>query len=791
MSDADGSTSAAGDPRTVHRIDIGGSATGPVIAGNHNLVVDAQHGSRVTVLGGPERPRPRRRPRVELLPRRLSEPVGREDVTKALAAAVRAGGPAQLWGPPGIGKTTLLRHVARLLPPGPDGVVFVSGAHRDVVDLAQEVFEACYEAPGYAPTRAELRRLMAGVRVTAYVDDANLTSGQLTELMDAAPDATFVFASDERSLWGDGTALRLDGLAQAAGLELLARELGGPLPEGERDVAVALWRAASGLPLPLLRAAAVARSDPAGDDRLPRPGEVAALLPMLLDQLAADAAAMGVLHLLATLDGAEVAPTHVGVLAGVAEPEAVCDRLVRLGLARAGEHGYGSVADTVPVLRRRFPAPYSAERLCGYFTSWASLRATTPPDLAAHGRLLQKVAELAESAKRPDLAVRLARAASPGLARALRFGVWGQLLGRGWSASRAAGDRRAEAYFLHEEAIRALLLGRRVAYAALLAQSAWLGYELGAGDGGSAGVTAADPSSGHAGGAPDSPGGDMGADASGGQPDFDIDGYTADNGLGPAGPRAPADHGSTAPSPDTTGGDGSWGGAPHDGGGSASAIPGDGGTSGGAPPPPGGDAGGLAAPPSGAAGGSWGGGATASSGGAAAGAGASAVVASIVALVVACALVVGLGYAISTANRDEGSPTGGGVDEAVPTPTFSFSLPAELTEGPTETDPFSNPPGCDQRYDAQQAYSETMSNAPVTNPAHDQVWAAAENQFAEDLAAAAQAATDPAIRSAIEEEASDTAALAAAIANGDLTAMDRYIDEQYEDATTLTDLCYG
>lgn len=355
MPDADDDTSTPVGPSVAHRIDVGGSVTGSVIAGNHNVVVDAQHGSQVTVVVGPERPHPQRRERAEVLPRSLPEPVGREEAAQALAAAVRAGGPVQLWGPPGVGKTTLLRHAARLLPPGPDGTVFLGGANRDVEDLTQDVFEACYEAPGYAPNRTELQRLMTGVRVTVYVDDADLTSDQLLELMDAAPQATFVFASAERTLWSGGTALELCGLSQTAGLELLERELGGPLPGMDHETAAALWQAAGGLPLPLLRAAAVARSDPQGEGRLPRVGEVTDLLPALLDQQAEDESVMGVLHLLATFDGAEVAAIHVGALTDVAEPDAVCDRLVRLGLARLGEYGYASVADTVPVVRGRFP----------------------------------------------------------------------------------------------------------------------------------------------------------------------------------------------------------------------------------------------------------------------------------------------------------------------------------------------------------------------------------------------------------------------------------------------------
>lgn len=195
-----------------HRIDIAGDASGTVIAGNHNVVIDA-HGSTVNLLPPQERPRPVRRERVALVPRRQREPVGREADLEELENALRGHGVVQLWGPPGVGKSTLLRHAARSLEPGPDGVLFLNGAHREPEDLAQEIFEACYEAPGYAPTGPELRRLMTGIEVTVYVDDAELTPERLRLLADAAPDATFVFASRERSLLGESADLELRGWA--------------------------------------------------------------------------------------------------------------------------------------------------------------------------------------------------------------------------------------------------------------------------------------------------------------------------------------------------------------------------------------------------------------------------------------------------------------------------------------------------------------------------------------------------------------------------------------------------
>ena len=546
---ADGRNAEGGDARNEHRVDIGGDARGPVVAGNHNVVVDAQHGSTVTLLVEGDRPRPVRRDRIALLPRSPGRPVGREAETRALEDAVRAGGLVQLWGPPGVGKSTLLRHAARSLGPGPDGVVFLSAAHREVGDLAQEVFEACYDARGYAPSGAELRRLMTGLRVTVYVDNANLTPEQLRELADAAPDATFVFAGHDRSLLGDGTALEMTGLEREAGRELLARELQRPLEEGELAAADELWKAALGRPLLLLRAAGLARSGAPGEAVLPRPGAMAELLPLLFDQL--DAEASSALHLLATLGDAELDPVHIGDLTDVPDPVALCERLVNLGLAEVSERGYRCAPDAVVGFRERNPQPFAADRLCDHFTGWLSQPTTTPDEVAAHGRALEVTAQLAELAGRPDLAVRVARAASPALTRSLRFGVWGRLLGRGWGAARQAGDRTSMAYFTHEEGIRSLLTGRRVVSAVLLAEAVVLWRQLGDAQGADSALNAQQYAPPADAGSPPAP--DGGGTA--GDPATDVPspdgGPSAPDGGGSADPTATADP-STAADPTAT-----------------------------------------------------------------------------------------------------------------------------------------------------------------------------------------------------------------------------------------------
>jgi energy-coupling factor transporter ATP-binding protein EcfA2 len=477
-SDGNDGNAAEVDPPGGNRADIDGDANAPVVVGSHNLVIDADHGSTVTVLMAGRRPRPERRRTVALLPRRQRPPLGREAELAVLAAAVAAGETVQLWGEPGVGKSALLRYAARALPPGEHGVLFLDAARREPEDLAQDMFEACYETSGYAPATSDLRRLMTGLKTTVYVDNADYTPAQLRALMDTAPDATFVLASREGSLLGDdGTARRLAGVDLDAAMELLGRELGRHVVEAdEQDVAAALWEAAAGRPLPLLRAAALARLDPAA--ALPRPGAVAELLPPLLARL--DAPARRALHLLGILGGAEVDPAHLGLLDGAEDPGALYASLAVLGLAEETERGYRVVTDVVPALREHGgPAPFSVEQLCHHFARWAGQATTSHAQVAAHTGALERVAELADRAGRPDLAVRVARAASPALARSLRFGVWGRLLDRGLPAARRAEDRWAEAYFTHEQGVRAALTGNRVAAGVLLAGAVRLWHELG------------------------------------------------------------------------------------------------------------------------------------------------------------------------------------------------------------------------------------------------------------------------------------------------------------------------
>ncbi|MEU9146036.1 ATP-binding protein [Streptomyces sp. NPDC048349] len=464
---------------------VGGDAVGQFVTGDNNdvlsVVVNATH-SAVTVVGPAKRPRPVRRERIERLPRRPGRPLlGRDTELASLVRSIADDEPAGVHGPEGIGKSTLIRQAVFEIGHR-DGVVFLDGHGTDVEDLAQSVFEACYDAPGYRPGDGELHRLLAGIRLCVVVDDLDVPARELTRLQDTMPSGTVAFSSRERLLWGEGTALALTGLPPSAGLQLLARELGRPLFPAEADTAASLWQASEGNPYALIRAAALARPGPNGAQALlPEPAEVPALLRRAVAGLGD--VARQVLALLATAPEAHTTAAVLTLLvpgATAASVEEAVGRLAGLGLlTRTGPHVRLAGDPTGSLPEDLALGPQQLAEAAGRLTAWASAPRTAPASLADHSLLIAGLADALVRDGRPDLGVALTRAAAPGTACSLRWGAWDRILTRGLACARQAGDERARAYFTYETGVRSWLTGKRVAAAAAFGAAAAAWHALG------------------------------------------------------------------------------------------------------------------------------------------------------------------------------------------------------------------------------------------------------------------------------------------------------------------------
>jgi hypothetical protein len=244
---------------------IQGEISGQVAVGNYNIQIGAIHGGVVNVAAPEQQPRPQPRPTpVFLRPRPFPGLLDREEEVNAASTALQSATPVEFHGQAGLGKTTLLRHLSHhpAATSFPDGVIYLSARHQPVADLLQSLFDAFYESDApFKPTDVQVRHALQGKQALILLDDVNLARDEVEALMDTAPGCTFLLASPERRLWGEGRAMALRGLPSDDALALVERELGRPLTPKERPAAQALCTALECYPLRLLQAAAMAREE--------------------------------------------------------------------------------------------------------------------------------------------------------------------------------------------------------------------------------------------------------------------------------------------------------------------------------------------------------------------------------------------------------------------------------------------------------------------------------------------------------------------------------------------------
>ncbi|CAM5657367.1 ATP-binding protein [Streptomyces viridifaciens] len=453
-----------------------GDVSGTMIVGNRNTVtnlnITAEYGSAVTLHAGPL-PDPVKRQRISHLPRTVADPlIGRERDLRLVQEALGKRQLVQVWGASGVGKSALLRHLARTLPGGPDGAAYVEAGGRTADDLAQAIFDIGFEAPNYKPSLEVLKEHLKTLRLRIYLDDAGLDEKDLRRLFDMAEQSAFVFTSQHRSALDGVHAIHLDGLTAPAGVNLVQTVLArGLLPDEARTVQ-ALCDALHGNPLRLRRIALSA----ATGKRLPSIADLPELLPALLNRLRPPE--RDLLHLLGSLSGAELAAPQLSSLLGRPDAEALAEGLVRHGLLLASETGYRCPPDVAECVLKSRMTQFPAEPLCRALTAWVESRQTTPDQVAAHFQALDVAVLRAERSGQAPLGMALARAASPKLALSRQFDAWGSLLGAGWAAARSAGDSAGEEFFLREARARRRAIGRAAQTATLVLEAGVLWQEL-------------------------------------------------------------------------------------------------------------------------------------------------------------------------------------------------------------------------------------------------------------------------------------------------------------------------
>ncbi|MGW2545436.1 ATP-binding protein, partial [Kitasatospora sp. NPDC001574] len=447
----------------------------------------------------------------------------READVAQLLGLLAEGRSIRLVGQAGSGRSALLSAVAESagdLAPG--GVVQLCGHRRTAADLLQDLFAATHHAPGFRPDPAQLAEHLARVGAIVVVDEVEPSGPQLEQFLAAAPDCAFLIsvAPDSPQLTPD-SRLRdhlVAGLSRPACLALAARLAGRPLDAAEKAWAVDLWFESEGLPLRFVQAAALLRQRDvavdalvaAEDDRMdvfgavrepvhdpdpavreaalrgnvPLPSVAESTLPAVRLAEGLGETAQAVLRLAVALGGECPTAPHLPALIDVGQGENALAELADAGLAVSIGGHHRLTAGALELLAPHWPARGSVDGAAQHFAWWVGHSSVSLAQIAAEAEVVIGVLLADRAAGRHASVLRLARAAAPALALALRWGAWERALQLGLEAARKAGARVDEAWFHHELGVYAICVrepGRATAeLEAALALRAALGEQRGA-----------------------------------------------------------------------------------------------------------------------------------------------------------------------------------------------------------------------------------------------------------------------------------------------------------------------
>ncbi len=468
---------------------IQGQVSGQVAVGKNILMVGPVYGGVVNVAPPGEsaeaRLRPRQRP-VRLLPRRPSLFLDREAESATLRQVLDGNTPVDLYGQAGVGKTTLLRHLSHTLDLAafPDGLVYLSARHLPLDDFLHDLLMAFYESDvAVRLPRTAIRTFLAQVRALILVDDVGWPREDVEILLDMVAQAAVLIAGTQRHLWGNGEALRLQGLPEEAAVALFTQVMGRPLQGEEREQVTALVRAVQGHPLSLQQLAAEvaeghltlaeALARARGDREAPERGAAVAAFNALSEEDR---------RLLSALAALRDVPLDTALLAAAAGVPNAGERLRHLetqGFVESHSPRY-TVRENVHAALAGAPTLVAWQtRVVQALLDWIDAHQDDHDQLAALAPTCQAAADwLAGQGRWADI-LRLARAVDAAISLRGRWGAWHSLLERALQAARALGDRAVEAWALHQLGTRALCLGQANEALAFLREALSLRESLG------------------------------------------------------------------------------------------------------------------------------------------------------------------------------------------------------------------------------------------------------------------------------------------------------------------------
>jgi hypothetical protein len=446
-------------------IAIQGDVPGQFTVGNYNVQIQNSNGCVVNVALPSDRPAYAMRSfPIHLRPRAFPSLLDRDTESASVKTAIETSNPVSIFGEEGIGKTSFVRRLVHLpdLPDFPTGVVYLDGSGQGLPDLLQRLFDAFYESQlQYKPRDAEIRHELQKRKALIFLDGLNLPRDEIESLLDAAPNCTFILASVKRTLWGEGQTIPLQGLPENDALNLFQRELGRAMNEEEQAAAKMICTLLQGHPLRILQAASLihetSKSISEFVEELQRDIPEKAVLQASLNTLSENQEQ--VLAVLAAANGFAMPLEHLISLSKDQSVRKTLQELIALGLVQAHSPRYSLTGNLASSLASMWDLSSQEDRLLEYFLAWLEGQPTQTLIEESAEPLIYTVKKAAEKEQWSQV-IRLGRALERYLIMWKRWQAWADVLNLILKAARALGDRKVEAWALHQLGSQAMCLGQ-------------------------------------------------------------------------------------------------------------------------------------------------------------------------------------------------------------------------------------------------------------------------------------------------------------------------------------------
>jgi hypothetical protein len=391
---------------------------------------------------------------------------------------ITQGKPVAICGSDGAGKSALLRQAANgaaahMLP---DGVILLEGLDEQghtllPGDVIQRWFDAFYlSEPPLKVTSATAQPYLSQLRPLVLLDHVALDADQLRPLLDLFPNSS-VLIGRPSALPGLARPIKLGALPRNDAIELFSATSGLLINDANRASADAICALLNDVPLAIVRAADVIREmnlsldqaqarlaaapTAAGDNIAIGLSRVVALIQAVLTPLEKQ-----VLGVAANLPGISIDPEKIATLiegAQAADVEAAIGHLKVLGLLHANSPRVRLDPGLRDLLRGTGNAGAIKDRLLTQLLRDQRIGRFDDDAYCADelGHILGAI-EYAVQTQHWNNAITLSRAIDRYVTLHGLWDAWGQIADRVLQSARAAGDRSAEAWALHQLGTRAI-----------------------------------------------------------------------------------------------------------------------------------------------------------------------------------------------------------------------------------------------------------------------------------------------------------------------------------------------